>query len=216
VFENPPNPLDHSPPLRALLLALDRWATTGAPPPDSRYPRIDRGELVRAADYPARFPNLPGVRVARINLQPERLDLGPRFRSEGIADRQPPGFGPVLPTLVPAPDEDGNDRGGIRLPDVAVPLGAYTGWNLRRPEMGAADYPARWSGSFFAFAPTEEERRKRGDPRPALAARYGSKDDYVRRVAAAAEELERQGFLLDEDAQAIVEKARALAWPPAP
>jgi hypothetical protein len=216
VFENPPNPLDHSPPLRALLIALDRWATTGAPPPDSRYPRIDRGELVPAADYARHFPKLPGVRVAGINLQPERLFLGPRFRSEGIADVQPPRFGATYPTLVPAPDEDGNDRGGIRLPDIAVPLGAYTGWNLRRPEMGAPDYPARWSGSFFAFARTEEERTKAGDPRPSLAARYATKDDYVRRVAAAAEALEREGFLLQEDALEIVEKARALTWPPAP
>src|SRR5262249_18267103 len=122
-FANAPNPLDHSPPLRALLLALDRWASAGSPPPDSRYPRIDRAELAPAAEYARRFPKLPGVRLPRTNLQPERLDLGPRFKCCGIADRQPPGFGPVCPTLVPAPDEDGNDRGGIRLPDVAAPLG---------------------------------------------------------------------------------------------
>jgi len=216
VFENRPNPLDHSPPLRALLLALDRWASTGALPPESRYPRLDRGELIAAADYAGRFPKLPGVRLPKGNLQPPRLLLGPRFRSEGIADVQPPTFGPAYATLVPAPDEDGNDRGGVRLPDVAVPLGAYTGWNLRRPEMGAPDFLARWSGSFFPFARTEEERQRVGDPRASLAARYPTKGDYVRRVEAAADELRQQGFLLDEDARDIVEKARALLWPPAP
>jgi hypothetical protein len=69
VYEHPPNPLDHSPPLRALLLALDRWATTGEMPPASLYPRIDRGELVSAANAD-RFPKIPGARVAWRNLQP--------------------------------------------------------------------------------------------------------------------------------------------------
>jgi len=34
--------------------------------------------------------------------------------------------------LVPAVDEDGNDRAGHRLPDIAVPLATYTGWNFRQ------------------------------------------------------------------------------------
>src|SRR6185503_12434115 len=43
LYVNPANPLDWRPIVRALLPALDLWATTGAPPPDSVYPRIDRG-----------------------------------------------------------------------------------------------------------------------------------------------------------------------------
>jgi hypothetical protein len=216
VYEYPPNPLDHSPPLRALLLALDRWATTGAAPPDSVYPRIDRGELVTVAAYDSRFPKIPGVRVAGRSLLPSRLDFGPRFKADGIIDLQPPAFGAPYVTLVPDADADGNDKAGIRLPDVAVPLGTYTGWNLRPSRMGAPDQLARWSGSFFAFAGTEEERRRSGDPRPSIAARYASKGEYVSRVAAAADALERRGFLLPEDARAIVERARSLSWPPSP
>jgi hypothetical protein len=214
VFENLPNPLDHSPPLRALLVALDRWATKGTPPPDSAYPRIDRDELVAVRAYVQRFPKVAGARVPKANLQPPRLDLGPRFRTQGIIDVHPPVFGPPFVTLVPAPDADGNDRGGLRLPDVSVPLGTYTGWNLRKPAMGAADQLARWSGSFLPFARTEDERRRVGDPRPSLEARYPTKADYVKRVEAAAEELRAKGFLLDEDERAIVEKASGLAWPP--
>lgn len=214
VFENLANPLDHSPPLRALLVALDRWATTGTAPPDSLYPRIDRGELVPGAAYASSFPRIPGTRIPRGNLQPPRLDLGPRFPTDGIIDRPPPAFGPAYVTLVPAPDADGNDRGGIRLPDVAVPLATYTGWNLRRPAMGAPDQLARWSGSFLPFARTEDERRRTGDPRPSIEARYPTRADYVKRVEAAADDLRRQGFLLDDDARAIVEKARGLPWPP--
>ena len=215
VYEHPPNPLDHSPPLRALLLALDRWATTGEKPPASLYPRIDRGELVSAATYADRFPKIPGARVARRNLQPARLDLGPRFRSEGIADNVPPVLGAPYVTLVPAPDADGNDVGGIRLPDVAAPLGTFTGWNLRPASMGAPHQLARWSGSFFAFATTEAERTKAGDPRPSLERRYPTKDDHVVRVQAAADALLAQGFLVEEDARGLVERARALAWPKA-
>jgi hypothetical protein len=123
-------------------------------------------------------------------------------------------MGAAFVTLVPAPDPDGNDLGGIRLPDVAVPLGAYTGWNLRPAAMGAADELARWSGSSFPFAATAAERKKAGDPRPSLEERYPSQADYVRRVAAAAEKLRRDGYLLDEDVSALVERARGLPWPP--
>jgi hypothetical protein len=215
VYAHAPNPLDHSPPLRALLLALDRWATSGARPPESRYPRIDRGELVSVAAYADRFPAIPGARVARRNLQPARLDLGPGFESEGLVDDVPTPLGPPYVTLVPAPDADGNDVGGIRLPDVAVPLGTYTGWNLRPPSMGASDQLARWSGSYFPFTATDAERRKAGDSRPSLEARYKTKADYVARVEEAVATLRQQGFLLEEDAQALVERARARPWPPA-
>jgi hypothetical protein len=214
VYQNRPNPLDHSPPLRALLLALDRWATTGSPPPPSLYPRIDRGELVTAAAYAASFPRIPEARPPKGNLEPPRLDLGPRFETDGIIDTQPPGFGPAFATLVPAPDADGNDRGGIRLPDVAVPLGAYTGWNLRPAAMGAEGALARWSGSFFPFAATAEDRRKSRDPRLSIAERYRDHADYVRRVSATADGHVKQGYLLAEDARALVETARHLSWPP--
>ena len=145
---------------------------TGEAPPPSLYPRIDRGELVTAAAYAERFPRIPGARPPRGNLEPPRLDLGPRFQTVGIIDRQPPVLGAAYVTLVPAPDADGNDSGGIRLPDVAVPLGTYTGWNLRPAAMGAAGQLARWSGSFFPFATTAAERRSAGDPRPSVEERY--------------------------------------------
>jgi len=212
-YENPVNHLDHSPPLRALLVALDGWATTGAPPPASAYPRIDRGELVSVAEWRRHFPEVPGVRRPIANLAPPRLDLGPRYRTEGIIELVPPAFGPSYVTLVPDVDADGNEKAGIRLPEVAVPLGTSAGWNLRRAEMGAPDALGRWDGSFLPFAPTEAERARRGDPRPSLEARYPSKASYVERVTAAAETLRRAGFLLEEDVASCIERARALPWP---
>jgi hypothetical protein len=214
-YANPANPLDHSPPLRALLVALDRWATSGEKPPDSVYPRIDRGELVTVAEHNRHFPRIPSVVLAGANLRPPRLDLGPRFQSEGIIDVQPPRFGPAYVTLVPDVDADGNERAGIRLPDLAVPLGTYTGWNLRTSPMGATRHLARWSGTFVAFAASESERKQREDPRASIAARYPAQSAYAQRVAAAAEGLGRLGLLLPDDVAAYVDRAKALAWPPA-
>jgi hypothetical protein len=106
-----------------------------------------------------------------------------------------------------------NDRAGIRLPEVAAPLGTYTGWNLRRPEMGAVDQLARWNGSFFPFASTEAERAKDGDPRPSLEARYKTKGDYLRSVEVSVSRLAGQGFLLAEDAEAYLTRASTSSWP---
>jgi len=208
-FQNCGNPLDHRPPLRALLLALDAWVSENRAPPDSVHPTLAAGTLGSVADYRHAFPKIPEVAVPRGNLQPPRLDLGPRFASHGIADRQPPAFGPPYVTRVPLPDADGNDLGGIRLPEIAVPLGTYTGWNLRDPAIGAPDKLARWSGSFIPFAPTETARRAIGDPRPSLEARYASRAEYRERIEAAARELVAARFLLAADVPEITERALA-------
>jgi hypothetical protein len=196
--------------MRALLLALDAWASQGETPPASVFPRLADGTLGPVADYRATFPVIAGLRLPDGNLQPPRLDLGPRFASHGIADRQPPDFGPPFVTRVPLPDKGGNDLGGLRLPEIAMPLGTHTGWNLRRPEVGAPDKLARWSGSFIPFARTEAERRAAGDPRPSLAARYPSRQDYARRVEGVARQLAEDGFLLEADVPLLTRRAGAL------
>jgi hypothetical protein len=208
-YQNCGNPLDHRPATRALLLALDAWASAGREPPESIYPTLAAGTLGSVEDYRRAFPKIPASALPTSNLQPPRLDLGPRFASEGIADKQPPDFGPPYVTRVPLPDGDGNDLGGIRLPAVALPLGTYTGWNLRRPEVGAPDKLARWSGSFIPFAPTEAARLAAGDPRPSLEARYASRAAYAGGIAAAAGALVDQGFLLAADVPAITARAGA-------
>jgi hypothetical protein len=208
-YQNCGNPLDHRPPMRALLLALDAWATGGREPPESVYPSLADGTLGSVEDYRRAFPKIPGLAVPTGNLQPPRLDLGPRFAREGIADKQPPDFGPRYITRVPQPDGDGNDQGGIRLPALALPLGTYTGWNLRRPEVGAPDRLARWSGSFVPFPADEASRRAGDDPRAPLAARYASRAAYEAGIEAAAGALVDQGFLLADDIPEITARAGA-------
>jgi hypothetical protein len=208
-FENCINPLDHRPAMRALLLALDAWATRGTPPPDSVFPLLRLGELGGIAAWRVQFPAIPGLRLPTANLRPPRLDLGPRWDAERVIDRVPPGFGPAFETLVALPDADGMALGGIRLPAAAAPLGTHTGWNLRAPRFGAPDQIDRWAGSFVPFALDEAEREATGDPRRSIAARYRSRAGYVAAVTEAARGLAESGFLLAEEAPQVVARAAA-------
>jgi hypothetical protein len=196
---------DHYLPMRALLLALDRWTADGVPPPASAYPLISDGTLVTVADYRAAFPDRIGISPPHENLREPHLDFGPAFRELGIADRVPPSHGPAYETRVPSPDADGNDRGGVRLIELQVPLGTHTGWNLRAPETGFAWATARFDGSFAPFARTEAERRGAGDPRESLQERYPSREEYINQLRDAANHQVAAGFLLEED----VERAMA-------
>jgi hypothetical protein len=216
ITEHERNPLDVHTLQRSMLVILDRWVSSGAEPPPSAYPRIDRGELISAARHKRRFPEIPGMRHPGRNLQPPRVDYGERFWSDGIISLVPPKPGEPYPTLVPAFDKDGNGIGGIRLPELEAPLGTYQGWNPRQAEFGAPDYLARFDGSFWAFATTEAQRRAAGDPRPSIEERYSSKADYFNKVRAATTKLVAQRLLLREDAEAYLDLARRMVWPPVP
>jgi hypothetical protein len=190
---------DHYLPMRALILALERWVDGSGEPPASAYPRLADGSLVTVARYRSEFPKGIGLEPPRDNLHAARLDFGPRYETLGIADKVPPVHGPSFATRVPAPDAEGNDRSGVRLLELEVPLGTHTGWNLRAPETGFEWATARFDGSFQPFARTEAERAASNDPRPSLEARYPSREAYMARLLAAATRQVATGFLLPED-----------------
>ncbi len=216
VHEHSLNTIDTSPLLRALLMVLDRWASDGIEPPPSRYPRIDQGQMVTAAEHQRSYPAVPGMRHSGANLQPPRVDYGPRFLSEGVMTVVPPRMGEPYPTLVPTFDGDGNSVGGVRLPDVAVPLGTYQGWNLRHEKYGAASFLGRFDGSFWAFPVTRDQARQNQDGRASVEQRYATQDVYVAKVEEKAQELVRERFLLPADAAEYVRSAQQLLWPPSP
>jgi hypothetical protein len=95
------------------------------------------------------------------------------------------------------------------LPEVAVPRGTYTGWNLRSPLAGAETMLSPLDGMFIPFAKTKAEREKNGDPRPSLEERYPTREAYLSRIEKAAKKLHEEGFLLEEDVARIVERASA-------
>jgi hypothetical protein len=210
MFVNCVNTLNHYRVMRALLLALDRWVRDGVEPPPSTYPRIADGTLVTVDVYRESFPRIADFPLPAGNLRPPRLDLGARFESERIADNVPPVMGEAFATLVPRPDADGNDLGGIALPELLAPLGTRTGFNLRTEAVGFPWATGRWDGSFLPFARTEAERQASRDPRPSLAARYVDRRDYERKVRSAAAAVVGKGFLLPEDVDALVTEAGGL------
>ncbi|MFC2170296.1 alpha/beta hydrolase domain-containing protein [Acidobacteriota bacterium] len=214
IYEHPMNTINHSPVLRALLIAMDQWVTDCVEPPASRYPRCEKGELLSAAEHKKRFPAIPGIRHPGRNLQPPRVNYGDKFWSEGIFSAVPPQMGEPYKTMVPNFDRDGNSLGGIRLPELLVPLGTYQAWNPRRAEFGAPEYLGRFVGSFWEFAGTEEERKKSGDERPSLEERYPNKETYVKMLSEAVKNLTGQGFLLEEDGKIYIANAEAMVWPP--
>jgi len=125
----------------------------------------------------------------------------------------PVATGRAYPTLVPQVTADGIDRPGVQLPDIAVPLGTYTGWNLM---VNTPKDECTAMGSFIPFATTKAQRLAAGDPRPSLEERYATHSRYVQAVEVAAERLVAARLLLPEDARAYVEAARnrALGLPP--
>lgn len=209
IYQNKVNILDYRPLLRALLVALDRWVTTGEEPPASRYPRIADGTLVDLATYRRSFPRISDGKAPDVLYTPLRLDLGPRWRTHGINDIVPPKVGPPYRTLVPAIDADGNDIAGIRLPDIAVPVATYSGWNLRGAACGAEGMLARWNGSYWPFPLTPEEREKSGDTRRSIRERYPTRKAYLANVIDVALKLEKDRFLLEEDVVGILRKSAA-------
>jgi|HubBroStandDraft_1064217.scaffolds.fasta_scaffold00046_38 hypothetical protein len=209
-FVNCVSTTDHYLVIRALLLDLERWTRDGVAPPPSAYPGIGDGTLVTVDAYRTVFPKGLSLVPPEQNLHEARLEFGPRFAADGIASRIPPVHGPAFETRVPTPDTDGNDRGGVRLIELEVPLGTHTGWNQRAPETGFAWATARFDGSFLPFARTEPERRAAGDPRPSLAARYPSRDDYLAKLRAAAAKQVAAGFLLAEDVERAIAENAAL------
>ncbi len=145
----PLNPLVYAPVIRALFQALDAWVTQGIEAPRSRYPMLSDGTLTS----PERtgWPTVPGFQLPRSPMTTFRLNFGPEW-SRGIVSIEPPGIGKPFVILVPAVDEAGNDRAGIRLPQIAVPLAAHTGWNYRHQSIGAPGRLASEIGSYLSAA----------------------------------------------------------------
>lgn len=206
VGQAPMNPLVYTPIIRAVFRALDRWVADGVEPPPSRYPTLADGTLVAPAA--AGWPTIPGVVMPPEPMTTYRLDFGPEW-PQGRVTVEPPRLGPAFTSLVPAVDEFGNDRGGIRLPQIAVPLATHTGWNYRAASIGAPDRLASEIGAYRPLARTAAERQAQGDSRPAINERYSGRDVYLGRIAQAAVALVRDGYLLAEDVPDLITQAAA-------
>jgi hypothetical protein len=192
---NPRNWHDPMPAIRALLIALDEWVARGREPPPSRLPRIDDGTLVPAESVA--WPKLRAlVPPAAANDVVPLVDW---------TDPQPPAR--AWRALVPQVDANGNEVAGIRLPDVAVPRGTFTGWNRYKSPLPEGELADR-DGTFLEFAATQAGREHSSDPRPSIAERYSNHDAYVARVSSVVDTLRRDRLLLEEDTEVYLMRAR--------
>jgi hypothetical protein len=198
--------------MRALTAALIDWVTKGTEPPPSRYPRIDRGELVADSKAALAFPKLPGVPPPDGLVNPVYdYDFGPDFNyndESGVITKQPPAVRQIVPTLVPKVDADGNDVAGVASVLRQAPLGTYLGWNITASGFDKGKV-CLLNGAFIPFARTKAERTASGDPRRSLEERYASHKGYVEAVKTAAEKAVAERFLLRADADRMIAEAEA-------
>jgi hypothetical protein len=191
---------------RAMIANMDAWVRNGTAPPESSYPKIADQTLVAVND--CAFPAIPRVNKPQEANRAYRMDFGPEW-SRGIISMQPPQVGEPFPVLVPQVDRDGNERAGVHLPEIAVPLATYTGWNLRDPLVGAPEQRVAFEGSYLPFPKTAAERQKTGDPRTSIAERYSSREDYLSRYGKAIDALVKERWILEEDRAAMLRRGGA-------
>ncbi len=199
------NAVDYRPLLRAALKNVERWVIDGVEPPASMHPRLDNDTAVPAPVLEPTFVSIPGVNFVAVLKHVHRADFGPEAHN-GLV-RPAPESKDLYPNFVPAVDADGNEVAGIRLPDLAVPLATYTGWNLRHPDSGAPGQIMPQIGSTIPFPATREDREASGDPRPSIEERYASREDFLEQVERAAQALVDARYMLAEDIGTVTEQA---------
>jgi hypothetical protein len=156
------------------------------------------------------FPHIPNLKFAPYMPQAWRMDYGPEFARKRVISNEPPTLGAQYRVLVPQVDTDGNDFGGIRLPETAVPLGTYAGWNITVPQLSNLQYLAGLVGSFEPFPRKREDRLRSGDSRLSIEERYADRKEYVRQVTRAVDALVRDRFILAADVSAVVQWAQQI------
>lgn len=183
------NVVDHGPLTRAAFMNLAAWVEQGITPPPSAVPTLAEGTLVSRGTVLAKFTRRDGLDI----LDAGRLgglavlDLG-QDEASGVL-RFPAEEGAPYARLVADVDPTLNERAGIRLPDIAVPIGCHTGWNPRHPDHGAIELPAIFVG-FSRFA----------DGLP-------PEGEYELDVRSCANALVEERLLLPEDYERVVRNA---------
>jgi len=164
----PVNDVDAGLLLRAAYWALRRWVREGAEPPPSAVPRFSDQTVERRSTVLAQLRAEPEPEPEPVALEPD--------------DGRPP-------VMVAAVDAQHNERAGVRLPEVAVPLATLTGWNPRPPHGPGPTTLTPLTGARFPLPA----------PSPAPGAEQRSRQ--------IAEDLAAQALLLPEDIAECVRRA---------
>ncbi|HVR50912.1 MAG TPA: alpha/beta hydrolase domain-containing protein, partial [Pseudorhodoferax sp.] len=183
---------------RALVPALEAWVLRNTAPPRSSHPSVAAGTAVLPNAAAMGFPDLSAISVPDgAAATPLALSVPlARHSQVFVTDYSAPA--PVVDVsraytvLVPRVDANGNELGGLRVPELAAPLATYTGWNVRGAGHAAGESCAS-SGSAIPLA-ASTAMRAAGDPRAALAELYGGRADYLAKFGAAVDALVAAGY----------------------
>jgi hypothetical protein len=208
-----PSPVSETPVERALIPALENWVVKNTPPPASQYPTVASGKLVASDRTSIGFPDLSNVMVpSGAAATPTAVSLTYSGLMNQIFVTDYSNAVPVAnlarqyTLLVPKVDAKGNETSGILVPELAVPLATYVGWNYRGNGHAVGEGCSS-TGSAIPFA-VNAAAKAVGDTRSTLADLYAGRADYQTKFGAAADALVAQGFLTSLDA-ANVYKAGA-------
>jgi hypothetical protein len=139
------------------------------------------------------FPRIPGVQW------PTHVPSGYRWDVDTPVS--------AMPFLLSQVDVDGNEIGGLRLPEQAVPLATLTGWQFRSERIGAPHTLIVNGGAYIPFPVTRAERDTTGDPRLSIEERYANRADYLAKVTAVANRLAEERYVRRQDVPAMIEAA---------
>jgi hypothetical protein len=151
---------------------------------------VSRATLLHLDDWVARGTEPPANRL--LPLEPAK--------DNPMVLRAPANL-PKAVIEIPKHDADGNVIGGVRLPDMQVPLGVNAQQN---PPLS---FSCMLAGAYVAFPRTQADATH--DTRRPVLERYKTRNDYVNLIRGAARGLEHDGFLLPDDATIIIQSAAA-------
>ena len=196
---------------RALIPALENWIVKNTAPPASQYPTVASGQLVASDRASVNFPDLSNVTVpsgATATPTPVSLNYSGNVNQLFVTD-----YSNAVPVadlskqytvLVPKVDANGNETSGIKMPELAVPVATYTGWNLRGTGHAVGEGCSS-TGSAIPFA-VSPATKAASDPRTTLAQLYSGRADYQGKFGAAADALVAAGYLTALDATNVYKR----------
>ena len=200
------SPVSMTPVERSLIPAMENWITRNINPPASQYPTVAAGTLVAPSQAAIGFPVLTTASVPNITASTAQ-SLNANFAGS-ISQIMVTNYSKAVPTydlskqytvLVPKVDKNGNEISGILMPEMAVPVATYAGWNVRGA-FHAMEEGCSSTGSSIQLPLTAAAAQAAGDSRSALSNLYLGRADYINKFSTATDSLVSRGFLTNLDA----------------
>lgn len=199
---NPINPMDYRPVIRCLFIQLFNW--------------VQRGQLPPPSDRPSFNENTGQTRskiweilnsITDLDLHLPDLESFPKTHRFSLSRRYIDQY-PVVPqgsyySVVSSLDKCLNEISGIKLPDVSVPLGTYTGWNAQERENDVSSIAV----SVGSFLPLNKDQSV-FDPRPTIPELYRTRQQYIDLVVLKLKELVEARHILEYEISELVERAQ--------